>query len=142
MPETVSDIADLFQYYKSLGKVIACIEIVQMRPDDKDGKQYRIVKMLKNYTTLKNVMEIMDIPFIEVSPRMWMKKLNLLVRNEEYSDRKKRLKEVAIRYFPNENVTLQKSDSMLIAFFLFNMYKNDSKFIEDRIPRKVLDRFI
>jgi hypothetical protein len=113
-----------------------------MRPDDKDGKQYRIVKMLKNYTTLKNVMEIMDIPFIEVSPRMWMKKLNLLVRNEEYSDRKKRLKEVAIRYFPNENVTLQKSDSMLIAFFLFNMYKNDSKFIEDRIPRKVLDRFI
>lgn len=140
MPVTVSELNEFFSQFDRI-KTIACIEFVKLRPQDKDGMQFKIATLFKNYTTLKNVMELNGMNFIEVAPKKWMQMLNIYQRGEEYIDRKRRLKRIAQMYFPDQKVTLINADALLITLNLVMAYKNNRKFIIERIPQKKLENY-
>lgn len=139
MPDSIHGISNYIDQFIEEGRTIACIEAVRLRPGDTGGKQFRIDKLLKNYTTLKTILSMKEIPFIEVGGMKWQRGLNIYKKDEEYEDRKRRLKEIAQKYFPDIKVTLKKADALLISLFIVTMYKNDRKFIVERIPRKKLE---
>ncbi len=57
-----------------------------------------------------------DIKVNEITPQTWQKPLNLSAKN--YKDRKKELKEIAIKRFPDIKVTGWNQDALLMMDFI------------------------
>jgi hypothetical protein len=92
--------------------------------------------MLNHYESLKNVLTLNKVTFVQVSPQSWQKGLNLVQKGvkEEKPARKNRYKLAAQGWYPEIKVTLQNSDALLIHRFLRLKMQQDQQWIWERIP--------
>lgn len=115
MPEKAKGIMQILQDYKD---AVCFIERINTFRGDKGGKQFRIEKLLRNHQSLKDVLDMLDIPFIEVHPSTWQKALHLKVKfAEETTVKKNRFKRMAQKKFPQIKCTLWNSDALLILSY-------------------------
>ncbi len=77
----------------------------------------------QNYGFLRGVLITLRIPFIEVTPRKWMKEVQMYKSKQETkTEWKNRLKGKAQQLYPEIKVTLKNADSILIAKFCNENY--------------------
>jgi len=137
MPREFNDLARYIEYVKSISEnpIVFC-EHVQMRPNDsKGGKQFGIVKMLKNYHQIETLIRGSRMPFIPVMPITWQTRLKIYIKGEDYQERKKRLKEISQGFHPELKVTLKTCDALLILRFARYMMQNETSWIDERFPK-------
>lgn len=142
MPGTVEELDRYLNYLKDISQCpIACIERVSLwRGDAAQGKAFGIEAMTRNFNEVTTVLRIVKIPFIQIYPIQWQAYLNLRsVKTEEYSDRKRRFKEVAQKHFPEINVTLINSDALLIMEFLGLKCQREPEWILKRLPVSIVN---
>jgi hypothetical protein len=142
MPDSVEELDRYINYLKDISKCpIACVERVSLwRSDAAQGKAFGIEKMTRNLNEITTVLRIVKIPFIQIYPIQWQSYLNLRVTGkEEYSDRKRRLKEVAQRHFPEIKVTLINSDALLIMEFIGLKCQREPEWVLKRLPVSIVN---
>lgn len=153
MPKDISELRDLFEYYKSISdKPLVFLEKLSVRPDDISvqggnanmGKLYRIQKMIANYEHLKSILEVVGLPYVLVHPISWMCKLGVrkIGVKEEKAERKRRYKEIAGQMFPGVDITLWNADALLILRFGKNQL-SDSKglnWIKSNLPQREISK--
>lgn len=141
MPETVEEMQKYLSYIKEISECpIACIEKVGLwRSDANDGRQFGIEKMTRTFNELTTVLRLVKIPFIQVYPVQWQAYLNLRhSRDESYTDRKGRFKEIAQVHFPEVKVTLHTSDALLIMEFIALKVHREPEWIAKQLPESIL----
>lgn len=114
---TPHDIAGIIKVEKDITRICgnqikAYIEEVHSMP--RDGKASAF-SFGKNYGMWLGILTALGIPYEEVLPVKWQSALKLRVRGLEYSKKKKALKEIAQKRFPDLNLTLDTCDAVLIA---------------------------
>lgn len=135
MPKDLMDLVPFVKSKMAVCNPIVVIEKLNMRPDDtQGGKAFGIVKMLQDFTTLKNIMAMLEVPFVLVSPMKWQNTLNVRVKGEEKKDRKKRYQKFAQQKFPELAVTLWSADALCICLFTRYVLKNDHHWIITNLP--------
>ena len=129
MPRENKDVWDYLNYLKdTYGPFVLFIEKVQMWQSDSQGntgKQFRIAKMLSNYDSLIALIEVNNIPLIEVAAVTWQKGLQLYFPAEKkkldpgkYKQfRKNQYKRFAKKKFPSKKPTLKTADALCILWF-------------------------
>lgn len=111
-PPTVKEMADLL-YEKTSRDTIAIIEAVHSFPGQGVASTF---KFGNNFGQWQGILSAMAIPYIQVSPQKWMKMYQPLPKIK--SDRKRRLKEIALEYHPEIKVTLDTADAIVMAYYL------------------------
>lgn len=125
------ELCDYFDKQKEICKLpLIFLEKVQLRPGDSDrGKQFKIEKMLRQYTELLTVIKTRKIFYIEVHPVTWQTYLRIKIGGEDRSVRKRRYADIAREKYPQVKVTLQNADSLLLVEFGRMKLKYDSLWI-------------
>ena len=137
MPKTLKDLNDYLHYVEEISEdPIVFVEHVQMRPQDSQGgKQFGIVKMLKQYHQLESYIKSNHLALIPAYPITWQTRLKIHIKGEDYQQRKKRFKEIAQEWNPDIKVTLKNCDALLILKFGRFMLQNDPKWVSERFPQ-------
>jgi len=113
LPEIAASVKAIKEMTDLLGDcLVGFIEEVHSMP--KDGK-VQAFSFGKNYGFLIGVLIALGIHMYDVPPQKWQAGLKLRVRGLEYRDKKKALKEIAQKRFPDLKPTLDTCDAMLIA---------------------------
>jgi len=110
------------------------IERVQSWVSDQEqpGKRFGIEKMLRQYTEIKTVLTMLEIPFHETQSRSWQKVFLGGQKFEEKKDRKKHLKAICQQKFPKTKVTLKNCDALLILLYANQeLQVNKKKYISE-----------
>lgn len=107
MPKTERDICDCIEELRCKYKPYAMIEKVHAMP--KNGKM-ALFKLGYNYGLLRATLIASQIPFDEVSPATWQKKLGCLSKGDKNVTKAK-----AQQLFPHLKITHAISDALLIA---------------------------
>jgi len=113
MPDTESDIWDWFDTASKLN-CFAVIEKVHSMPGQGVASTF---KFGQGYGTLRMALIAAKIPFEEIPPRSWQKKMGIVpkAKTESKTDFKNRLKGKAQQLFPEIKMTLSICDAVLIA---------------------------
>ena len=109
---TYHDIVNLLIEYDLMYSLTVFIEEVHAMP--KDGK-VQAFSFGRNYGILLGILTALKISRTDVLPAKWQSYLKLRVRGLEYRDKKRALREEAIKRFPSLNPTLDTCDALLIA---------------------------
>lgn len=114
---TLPEISKAVRNFKTIAllyntRIVAFIEEVHSMP--KDGK-VQAFSFGKNYGFWQGILIAHGIEIHEVLPVKWQSALKLRVRGLEYSQKKKALKEIAQKRYPDLNLTLDTCDAALIA---------------------------
>lgn len=149
MPKSIADLKAYVQYYKDVCSPIVFLEKLSVRPDDISfgndganmGKLYRIQKMMANYEQIKAMLDFMEIPYVQTHPMKWQNALNLRVKGEDKSARKRRYKEVAGNLYPYIKPTLWNADAILIAHFGRHALVNMQGWVREQLPTKISNLF-
>ena len=105
MPETERDVCDFLSNFDSHS--FAFIESVHAMPKQGVSSTF---KFGRNYGFLRGVLIALQIPFQEVSPAVWQRKMECLSHGD-----KNITKARAQQLFPNVTVTHAVADALLIA---------------------------
>tara|TARA_R100001463_G_scaffold6332_1_gene20838 strand:+ start:3373 stop:3711 length:339 start_codon:yes stop_codon:yes gene_type:complete len=103
----------------STKNTIAIIEAVHSFPGQGVASTF---KFGNNYGQWQGILSALKIPYILVSPQKWMKMYQPLPKNK--TERKRRLKEIALEYHPDIKVTLDTSDAIVMAYYLKETNEN------------------
>ena len=114
MPRQIRDLIDLFRKHE--GKRIAYVEKVTAWHADIEGKQFNIGKLLQNYNTIINALELENIEYIEVHPKTWQSAFSVK-KKEDKKDRKNRYKKLAQKLYPEQKAFLWNADAILILHY-------------------------
>lgn len=140
MPADVKELHKIVAYHSDNCKPVCFLEKVQVFMSDSDeenkGKQFNIAKMLANYESLKTILAICGMPFIEVAPRTWQSQLNLVVKGESKTERKQRYKRAAKEYYPNINVTNWNGDALCILQFGMRKVERNLEWVLEKLGEK------
>ena len=109
---TYHDIVNVLIEYDLTYDITVFIEEVHAMP--KDGK-VQAFSFGKNYGILIGLLTALKLPRVDVLPVKWQSYLKLRVRGLEYRDKKKALRDEAIKRFPQLSPTLETCDALLIA---------------------------
>lgn len=126
MPETERDLWDSLNGLRA--QCIGLLEQLGATPRDKETGQARqspssMLKMGRNYGSLRMAFVAAGIPFEEVLPRKWQAEYGLLSKpNESKTDKKNRHKQKAQNLFPSVKVTHATADALLIAEYCRRKY--------------------
>lgn len=137
MPDTTKKLSDYLNHVKeTYGTALCFIEKVSSWTTDKNegGKSFGIEKMMANYTQLKTVLTLCEIPFVQVHSRTWQGTLNLIKKGESKKDRKNRYKLAASTHYPNLKATLWNADAVCVMHFGRIKLSNDVNWVIDRLP--------
>jgi hypothetical protein len=130
------DMVDFFRDEVKRSKLpMAFIEIQNMRKDDKDGKQFGIEKLLRNYTNLIAALKVSEMPFCRVHPQVWQRFLRIYIPGEEKETRKKRFRDIAKTYDILIRPTLWNCDAILLAQFGLAKVTIDPAWIIQNVER-------
>jgi len=116
-PEKMAgEFMNMLEQVDSLSNTKVCMEFVHAFPTDSRRSAF---KFGTNYGLWRGIVASYDIEYAEVSPQKWIKyfEIGKLTKTE----RKRALKEKAIKLFPNIKVTFNISDSLLIAHYAKEM---------------------
>jgi hypothetical protein len=152
MPESVEELKKYLDYLKEISACpLACVEKVGMWKSDigqgtskenqamERGKAFGIEKMVRSLNEITTLLRIVKIPFIQVYPIQWQAYLNLRgVKKEEYTDRKRRFKEVSQKHFPEIKVTLTNSDALLIMEFIGLKCQRELPWVLNKLPESIV----
>ncbi len=145
MPENVRAMNVLFSELKAIDKkAFVILEKVQLQQGDlgNTGRMFRLQKMFTNYDQIKTVLLIVGIPFIEVKPNEWQKYLRLAKKNEEYADRKRRLREAAKSLYISTKVTLWNADALLLMEFGRRKKQYNPEWFFGKLPKSILSEIM
>lgn len=114
---TVYDIAGIIETEKEICKLCgvpirAFIERVHSMPHDGKASAFSFGK---NYGMWLGLLTALKIPYHDIPPATWQAGLRLRLRCKEYRERKKALKEIAQKYWPEAGLTYDTCDAALIA---------------------------
>jgi len=134
----IRGLQDIFLQQKQGYNPIIFLERVQMwHGDSKDenaGKQFRIAKLLANYEKLKAVIEICDIPYVQVMPKQWQSYLNLVLKGKSDADRKRRYIRFASEKYQMKAVAWNGDAICLVQFGREKLY-SDPAWVNKYISR-------
>jgi hypothetical protein len=110
---------------KQLPKMKACIELVTgyvSRSDEYGGDRGSNAFVFgQNVGIIKGILAALDLyPYISPSPRKWQSELSISPRDSERESKagfKRRLKDEARKLFPNDKITLETCDAVLLAYY-------------------------
>lgn len=144
MPKDLYELVEFWEHVKTIAEhPIIFIEKVQLRMDDmQGGKAFRIQEMLKGFETLKTIITLSKIPFVQVHPMSWQSTLHLRKKGEEKEARKNRYKDVAAKFYPEVKPTLWSADALLILHFGRTKKMNDPDWILENLPEKTHSNFM
>lgn len=119
MPKTETDLWD-FIHDGDTTNVFAIVEQVGGFVGGKGQPGSAMFKFGQNYGSVRMALVAAKIPFETVAPQVWQSKLGIQKRSkgEAKSKHKSRLKSKAQQLFPNEKVTLQTADALLLMEYL------------------------
>ncbi len=116
IPETEKDIWSLFENFKNMGEIqIALIEKVHSMPQQ--GVK-SVFSFGQNYGFLRACLIGNKIPFIEIAPGKWQRKLGCLTKGNKNITKAK-----AQQLFPHIKITHATADAILIAYYAKNFYR-------------------
>lgn len=137
MPEDVGAFARMIEAHKQEGELIVFLERVSMFMSDSDkknnGKQFRIQKMLANYESMITTLKIFGVPYVEVTPMVWQKHLNLWIKGAEKIVRKQKYKAAAQSWHPEIKVINATADALCVLRFARRKMVEDPKWIEEKV---------
>ena len=111
MPETLTDISDFVEKYKDAD--CAYIEKVHSMPKQGVASTFTFGQF---YGYVQMAVTCHKIRCIDVLPTKWQQALGVkTMKDEGYSEHKRRLKGKAQQLFPKAKVTLKNADALLIA---------------------------
>ena len=110
-PEDVRDVGVFLRAATSNTNYRVAIEKVHSMP--KQGVKSTFTYGM-NYGIWIGALRTLDIDFIKVQAKQWQEHYEIPSKIPYY-DRKKELKKVAIKLFPNQRVTMYTADALLIA---------------------------
>lgn len=90
----------------------AFLELVRSRPGQGVTSMFTFGR---NLGFLRGLLVALGVPFEDVPPQEWQKKLGLGKAHPSQADRKRAHKQYAEQLFPNVKVTLANADAILIA---------------------------
>ena len=139
MPKDFEEMNKTFrELTEGFDRCLCFIEKVNVRPSDMHGgKAFSMMKLIKNYDRIKDVMRLNKIGFIEVHPKTWQSYLKLNLSKgikEEQKDRKNRYKLAAAEMFPTIRATLKNCDALLLLTFGVKKLQMDRQYILKNIP--------
>jgi len=136
MPRGLSELNSFLAYLREISEnPIVFIEHVQMRPQDSQGgKQFGIVKMLKQYNELCAYLKSNHLPYIQTMPITWQTRLKVHQRGEEYTKRKSRYNKIAKEWHPEVKITGKTCDAVLILRFGRMMLSSQPDWVVERYP--------
>ena len=125
MPKTENDVWGLISAMKDLGSTFAYIEKVGGYIGGVGHPGSAMFNFGKGYGGLRMALIAARIPFEEIPPQTWQKRMGVTPRKkksknsagESKSQFKNRLKARAQQLFPHVNITLATADAILIAEF-------------------------
>ena len=85
------------------------------KPDIISGRWFSIHKLCIHYETLKSVCSCLGGEPISVTPQEWQS--IFFLKGKTYKDKKKRLKEIATKLFPELKVNLWNCDALLLLYY-------------------------
>ena len=95
-------------------KILVAIENVHAFPTDTRSSAF---KFGANYGAWLGICASNNLKIEKIHPRVWMKKYGELPKNK--TERKRFLREIAKKCFPDARVTLKTTDAILIAKYKF-----------------------
>tara|TARA_R100000808_G_C2042915_1_gene81725 strand:+ start:93 stop:584 length:492 start_codon:yes stop_codon:yes gene_type:complete len=110
-PEDVRDVGIFLRTATSNTNYRVAIEKVHSMP--KQGVKSTFTFGM-NYGIWIGALRTLDIDFIKVQAKQWQEHYEI-PSNIPYYDRKKELKQIAIKLFPNQRITMYTCDALLIA---------------------------
>lgn len=137
------DMNDFFKYQREICKLpIVMLEEINTYPGDaRDvGRMYRLQKLKTHYAELRACLKINSLPYIEVQPRVWQGYLKIAIKNEDYTIRKRRYKDIATEMYPQIKVTLKNCDSLLLIEFCKRKLYYDPFWIRQNIQKKEISK--
>ena len=138
MPSTFMGIVELFKPHAGLPddtEIRASIELISQRPNFSPFANSRMQPLFDNVRDIKNALEINNIPYQEVSPRTWQKKLQLITPNnkekgvdyEELKKLKNELKTIQKHISIQNNKDLDKIKNQDVIYILENNGKKEAR---------------
>jgi hypothetical protein len=117
-PKTVKDMADYLSLHVWDSKQSLCIiEKVHSFPGQGVVSTWTFAK---NYGQWLGILASLDIPYIEVPPKNWMKFYGAMPKDKK--ERKNHLKHLAQGIIPQVKVTLYIADAILLANYCKRQY--------------------
>ena len=140
MPKSVDEINEYLTYLKGISLCpIVCIEKVSLWRSDADlGKAFGIEKLTANFKELTTILMLARMPFIQVFPIQWQSYLTTKKKGESPVERKRRLKELAIKTFPANDITLVNADALLITQYLGLKCQRELDWVLHRLPKSIV----
>lgn len=140
MPPSVPEINKYLKYLiETYENPIIFIEKVQAfkNDNDSDGKMFGINKMLANYNQLLTVIQLLEVPYVEVYPISWQTTLGLKIKKDKRSktERKRSYRDFAQRHFPSLKINLATADSLCLVLFGQEKWINDFDWIKERVKK-------
>lgn len=118
MPKTETDIWNYF-HGMTAKNCFAVLEQVGGYVGGAGQPGSAMFKFGQNYGSIRMALTAAKIPFETVPPQVWQKKLGIPPRNKKKNESKSafknRLKARAAQLFPDEKITLQTADAILLA---------------------------
>lgn len=74
----------------------------------------------KNFGTWLGILAALKLPHMEVPPQKWMKHYGNMPKDKK--DRKNHIKRLVQQRYPNEKITLNTADAVLIALYNYETY--------------------
>lgn len=137
---------DYFKYLKETSRnpmvFVERVSAFGSDTDVQDGKRFRIDVMLANFAKLKILLLQAGLPYVQVSPAVWQKTLNLRLAGEEKKERKERYKRAASKYFPQLKATLWNADAVCILQFGIHKYHSEPNWIIEKLPANLQQKLI
>ena len=121
MPKTETDLWSHIKEWANLPKmtVFAVLEQVGGYVGGAGQPGSAMFKFGQSYGSIRMALIAAGIPFETVTPQVWQKKLGIPPRNKKKNETKSafknRLKAKAAQLFPDEKITLQTADALLIS---------------------------
>lgn len=94
----------------------AVVEKISLRPAPGGKQRKGATAFVRNYGIILGALMALDIPFREVTPRVWQKTFAMSKKKNETNPQwKKRLRQRAQELYPDANIVTETGDAVLIA---------------------------
>ena len=88
--------------------------------------------MIKNLHYLEGILEVNGKPHFRLHPSRWQKQHKPKIKGLEYAERKRVLKDEAIRIFKHTKVTLWNADALLMLNYLWGQWSQKSDWLRSK----------
>lgn len=134
MPTNTAEISKVIDHIIDGRKAFVFIENITIQGPPKEGeskfKIFRSKKLMDNYKQLITIFEMKGIPVESIMPMVWQTALQLRVKTDTYTERKKRFRTYATKTFQAVKVDAKNADAWcLVEYGRRRMIYEPKKFL-------------